>query len=127
MSSNLYAQALVSNFYGLIEFWEGDNVQVTSASTSQSKHFLVTNFSCLVNRPAKFLVKMPVQSSAALAALHDSPVALGAHAVYAWHQSRVSTEFRLYRPQDVRFLPQSFVARMHDRLGRMRMHPRIGS
>jgi hypothetical protein len=77
MSSNLYAQALVSVFYGLIEFWEGDNLQVTSASTSQSKHFLVTNFSCLVNRPAKFLVEMPVQSSAALTALHDSPVALG--------------------------------------------------
>jgi len=31
---------------------------------------------------------------------------IGVHAVYAWHQSRVSTDFRLFRPQEVRFLPQ---------------------
>jgi hypothetical protein len=63
-----------------------------------------------------------------LPALHDSLVVVGVHTGYAWHQSTVSTDFRLFRPHDIRLLLQkSFVATMHDRLGRMRKHPRIGS
>lgn len=119
-------KALVSTFCGLID--SGNETLCKLHPRHQSKQALFwSRFLRLVKRAAKLSSKYPFNHQPRCQPCSIRPLFLECMLCMRGINRESPQNSGSFVRQDDRCLPQSFVARMHDRLGRMRVHPRIGS